>query len=280
MRMNSDFVKTNRIQLHYLDSGGDLPPLLLTHGLTANAHAFDGLVKAGLTGFCRFISPDLRGRGLSDQPADGYNMKEHAADILGLMDALGIEKCNLGGHSFGALLSLYMAVHHPDRIKKLIVIDAAAKLHEKTKEMLGPALGRLGQVYESEAFYIHKVKTAPYLSFWDEAMTSYYRADIRTLPDGTVTPVPTPENMTAAILQGSFGEPWPEYIPLIGHEAILINGADEYALGAALLPKEYALETVETMQNCRYVQVPGNHQTMLYGDGAKAVVMALKTFLR
>lgn len=277
--MKSNFVKTNHIKLHYLDSGGNLPPLLLTHGLTANAHAFDGLVKAGLTDFCRFISVDLRGRGLSDQPQEGYTMKEHADDILGLMDSLGIEKCNLGGHSFGALLSIYMAVHHPERIEKLIILDAAAKLHEKTKEMLGPALGRLGQVYESEEYYINKVKTAPYLSFWDDEMTSYYQADIRTLEDGTVTPIPTPENMTAAILQGSFGEPWLEYIPVIEHAAILINGADNYALDAPLLPKEYALETVNAMQNCRYVQVPGNHQTMLYGAGAVAMVKALREFI-
>ncbi len=277
--MESNFVETNHIKLHYLDSGGENPPLLLTHGLTANAHAFDGLVKAGLTDFTRLISVDLRGRGLSDQPIDGYSMKEHAADVLGLMDALGIKKCNLGGHSFGALLSIYMAVHHPERIQKLVILDAAAKLHEKTKEMLGPALGRLGQVYESEKFYIDKVKSAPYLSFWDEQMASYYQADIRTLPDGTVTPIPTPENMTAAIMQGSFGEPWLELIPKITHPSILINGADDYALGAPLLPKEYATETVEVMQDCIYVQVPGNHQTMLYRNGAKAMVEAIKSFL-
>lgn len=277
--MKSNFVETNHIKLHYLDSGGHLPPLLLTHGLTANAHAFDGLLKAGLASFCRFISVDLRGRGLSDQPSEGYSMKEHAADVLGLMDSLGIVQCDLGGHSFGALLGMYMAVHHPGRIRKLVILDAAARLHEKTKEMLGPALGRLGQVYESEEIYISRVKAAPYLTFWDEEMRSYYRADIRTLPDGRVTPIPTPENMTAAILQGSFGEPWSEYIPVIPHESILVNGADPYALGAPLLPQAYALETVEAMRHCRYVQVPGNHQTMLYGNGARATVEALKSFL-
>ena len=277
--MQSHFVHTHQIRLHYLDSVGEKTPLLFMHGLTANAHAFDGLVQAGLTDFCRFISVDLRGRGESDQPAKGYTMKEHAADILGLMDALGIENCDLGGHSFGALLSLYMAVHHPDRIRRLILVDAAARLHEKTKEMLGPALGRLGQVYESEEFYMRTIRNAPYLTFWDEAMRSYYRADLRTLPDGTVTPVPTPENMQAAILEGSFGEPWAEYIARIDHESLLINGADDYMPGAALLPRAYALETVEAMKNCRYVQVPGNHQTMLYGPGATAVVEALRTFL-
>ncbi|MBC7476018.1 MAG: alpha/beta hydrolase, partial [Candidatus Sericytochromatia bacterium] len=71
--MNSKFVKANNINLHYLDFSGENPPIILTHGVTANAHAFDGLINSGLNNKKRVISIDLRGRGLSDKPITGYS---------------------------------------------------------------------------------------------------------------------------------------------------------------------------------------------------------------
>ena len=82
------FVQINDIQLHYLDHPGGDPPLVLMPGLAANAHSFDGLIKAGLSPTLRVLALDLRGRGLSDKPDSGYSMADHAADVLGLLDAL------------------------------------------------------------------------------------------------------------------------------------------------------------------------------------------------
>lgn len=274
------FVDTNGIKLHYLDSGGDKTPLLLMHGLTANAHAFDGLIKAGLSDFFRVISVDLRGRGLSDKPSKGYTMKDHAQDMLGLMDALGFSKISLGGHSFGGLLTFYMGYHHADCVEKMVILDAAAQLHPQTKEMLIPTLGRLGQTYPSFEQYIQKIKSSPYMSYWEDTMLSYYQADVETFPDGSVQPRSRPENMTEAILKGSFGEPWLDYIRAVSQPSILVNGSMDYALGAPLLPKDFALDTVKMMHDCRYVEVKGNHQTMLYGLGAAQTVEAMASFLR
>lgn len=274
------FVDTNGIKLHYLDSGGDKTPLLLMHGLTANAHAFDGLIKAGLSDFFRVISVDLRGRGLSDKPSKGYTMKDHAQDMLGLMDALGFSKITLGGHSFGGLLTFYMGYHHADCVEKMVILDAAAQLHPQTKEMLIPTLGRLGQTYPSFEQYIQKIKSSPYMSYWEDTMLSYYQADVETFPDGSVQPRSRPENMTEAILKGSFGEPWLDYIRAVSQPSILVNGSMDYALGAPLLPKDFALDTVKMMHDCRYVEVKGNHQTMLYGLGAAQTVEAMASFLR
>lgn len=277
--MKSSFVKTNGINLHYLDSETDAPFLILTHGLTANAHAFDGLIKEGLGQKFRVISVDLRGRGLSDKPAKGYTMKHHARDVLGLMDSLGIEQGIVGGHSFGALLTLYMAHHHAYRLKKLVLLDAAARLHPQTKQMLTPALSRIGQTSPSFETYIERVKANEYMTYWEDTMLSYYKADVNFNEDGSVTQRSNPKNITEAVLKGSFGEPWMAYIKAAQQPALLLNGTMNYALGAPLLPKEYALETVEAMPNCQYQEVWGNHQTMLYGQGAKDIVAALNGFL-
>lgn len=277
--MTSKTIQTNHINLHYLDSESVGQTVILMHGLTANAHAFDGLLKEGLGKKYRIISVDLRGRGESDKPTEGYTMKDHAQDILGLMDVLGVEKCIVGGHSFGALLTFYMAFHHAERIEKMLLLDAAARLHPQTKEMLIPALSRIGQTYPSFDTYLEKVKSGAYMTYWEDTMLNYYQADVQTNEDGSVTQRSTPENMTEAILKGSFGEPWLDYIKAVEQPAILLNGIMNYALNAPLLPKEFALETVESMKNCQYQEVWGNHQTMLYGQGAKDIVKSIEDFL-
>jgi pimeloyl-ACP methyl ester carboxylesterase len=277
--MRDDFINTNSIRLHYLEFEGEQPAIILLPGLTANAHAFDGLIAAGLSPSFNVLSVDLRGRGESDAPDSGYTMKEHAADIIGLMDAMHIEKAILAGHSFGGFLALYLAKFFPARVDKLILIDAAANMHPNTKEMLAPALGRLGQKFNSFDAYIQKVKTAPYLQFWDECMRSYYRADVKDNADGTVSCIPQLSHMMEAVLKGSLGEPWTEYLGDVDQEAILINAPGVYTLEAALLPEENAVETVKLMKNCIYAKVPGNHQTMLYGEGAGEIVSIIKNFL-
>lgn len=279
MRVESKFIETNGIRLHYMEQGTEGPTLLLMHGLTANAHAFDGLIKAGLSDSFRVISVDLRGRGLSSKPDKGYTMKEHAADIIGMLDALNIREVIVAGHSFGGFLGLYLAVYFPEKVSHLIMLDAAVHMHPQTKEMLGPALSRLDQVFSSFDDYLDKVKQAPYLTFWDEAMWSYYRADVQDLPNGTVTPRSRLENMMEAVLKGSLGEPWEELIGKLNKPVMLINAPGIYTMGNALLPRELARETADMINNCRYIEVAGNHQTMLYGDGALQIVKSIQQFI-
>lgn len=276
--MESKFVNTNNIRLHYLESKQNGKTLILMHGLTANAHAFDGLMKAGLENEFHLLSVDLRGRGLSDHPANGYSMKDHAADIIGLLDALNIQSAIIGGHSFGALLTLYLAYYYPLRVEKMILLDAAAKMHPNTREMLQPSLNRLGQTFPSFNDYILHVKGAPYMDFWDEEMLSYYDADVLHHTDGTVTARSSLANIIEAVT-AVLAEPWIDYLRFIDKEAILINGAGNYAMNAPLLPVQNALETVSMMKNCMYSKVNGNHQTMLYGNGAKEIVQAIKEFM-
>ncbi|RYZ26362.1 MAG: alpha/beta fold hydrolase, partial [Sphingobacteriales bacterium] len=128
--MTDHTIRTNNIDLHYIEHNpGSKHTLVLIHGLTANAHAFDGLIAHGLTKHFRLISPDLRGRGLSSKPAFRYTLEDHAQDILGLLDHLEIERALLGGHSYGGLLSVYLAANYPQRVEKLVILDAAAEMN-------------------------------------------------------------------------------------------------------------------------------------------------------
>ena len=172
--------RVNGLQLHVLDHPGSHGPLVLMPGLTANAHSFDGLISAGLSPALRVLALDLRGRGSSDKPDSGYSMADHAADVLGLMNALGLGRVVLGGHSFGGLLSIYMASRHPDRVDKLVLIDAAGSMHPRVRELIKPSVDRLGKVLPSWDAYLEAMKQMPFFQgWWDPAIESYYRADVR-----------------------------------------------------------------------------------------------------
>ncbi len=274
----SFFTESNGIRLHYLTYGQEETPLLLIHGLTANARTFEGLVAAGLSRNYGVIVPDLRGRGLSDSPESGYSLAEHARDIVGLLDALKIEKIRIGGHSFGALLTLYLAYHYPERVEKIILIDGAARMHPNVKEMLGPALSRLGRLFPSFDAYLEEVKRAPQMAFWDETMRGYYQAEVKENEDGSIGT----RSSVAQITESAYKvleEPWEAYLRAIRIPALLLNATGIYTFGAPLLPKAQALETVSLLHDCRYVEVEGNHHTMLYGNGARQIVEAVKGFL-
>ncbi|WP_118976438.1 alpha/beta fold hydrolase [Taibaiella koreensis] len=280
MPYKDHFITTNRINLHYIEyeCSKNKPTLVLLHGLTANAHAFDGLVYRGLANHFRVIAPDLRGRGHSDKPAFHYGLKHHAKDIIGLLDHLGIEKALIGGHSFGGLLSVYLANYYPERVEKVIILDAAAEMNAKVPLMLMPVLKRLDRTFPSFEQYLDYAKAAPQNSNWDEVMTTYYRADVRTLPDGRVRPYANLTKMIKVSI-GVANQPWRSLFSEVRQPSLLINGADIYNLGEPILPDFKARESVSLMPDGRYVRVDGNHQTMLYGAGAGQIVNAISGFL-
>lgn len=277
--MTDHSIRTNNIDLHYIEHNPKgHPTLILIHGLTANAHAFDGLIGHGLTKHFHFISPDLRGRGLSSKPAFRYTLEDHAQDILGLLDHLNIEKALLGGHSYGGLLSVYIAANYPERVQKLVILDAAAEMNPNAPAMLGPTLSRLDKTFPSYASYLAEMKTSPQNTFWDKNMETYYKADAHIREDGTVNPYPNLANIVE-VATGVAQQPWIETFEKVIQPSLLINGLDNYTMDEPLLPDFKAKETVELMHDCKYVAVDGNHHTMLYGDNAAHVVRAIEHFL-
>ncbi|HTN45600.1 MAG TPA: alpha/beta hydrolase [Flavipsychrobacter sp.] len=278
-RYSNHLIDSNNIRLHYIEYPKEnVPTIICMHGITANCQAFGGLVAKGLSEYYRLISVDLRGRGLSSQPAFHYSMEDHAADIIGLLDHLRIEKAILMGHSFGGLLSFFLAANYPDRVEKLILLDAAAEMNPDVIEMLGAAFSRLDKKFPSWDAYISEIKAAPYLTFWSDAMESYYKADVMDTDEGGVTPRPNLANIIQCSL-GVANEAWNVLIPKIEQPAILVNGLDVYTLGQPLLPDYKAQETVAMMRDCKYIAVDGNHQTMLYEDGAEQIVKAIRNFI-
>ncbi len=175
------------IEIQLADWPGAGEPILAVHGLTANCRSFD-LVAAGLEGAHRLLAMDLRGRGLSDKPAEGYSIEHHCRDIEALLAELGLDRITLMGHSLGAYIGLAMAARRPDLVARLILLDGGAQLspEEWAKIAAGikPSLDRLGRVFPSFAAYLELVKQAPYLKPWNQAMEDYFRYETETIEDG------------------------------------------------------------------------------------------------
>jgi pimeloyl-ACP methyl ester carboxylesterase len=118
---NEQRIQTNGITLRTIVEG-DGPLVILLHGFPRCwylwRHQIDPLVEAGF----RVAVPDQRGYGASDCPAgiEDYNILELAADVVGLIDALGEEKCYLVGHDWGCIVAWYAALLYPHRFHSVM----------------------------------------------------------------------------------------------------------------------------------------------------------------
>lgn len=116
-------VRVGAFGIAYHDEGSG-PPLLLVHGLGSSslawARVFDTLAEAH-----RVIAPDLPGFGDSDKPRYRYTIPFYAERLLRLMDELGVERCAWVGHSMGAQVAIWAALHHPERMSSLVLVAPA-----------------------------------------------------------------------------------------------------------------------------------------------------------
>jgi pimeloyl-ACP methyl ester carboxylesterase len=275
------FVSLRGLNIHYVDTPGGQPPIVMLHGLSANAQCFAGLIAAGLSPRFRVVAPDLRGRGRTDKPATGYAMADHAGDVLALLDHLGLERVILGGHSFGGYVAIYIASHFPERVEKLIVIDAAITLNPRVGELLKPSLDRLTRVSPSVDAYLAEARDAPHLAgFWDDHIERYFRAEIQENPDGTAQSATSASAIGQAMV-GLRSEPWMAMVKSVRQPVLFLNALGAYGPPGtpALVEAEYARATADAFPNVRYVVVPGNHMTMVFGDGAVAVDREIERFV-
>lgn len=116
------------IRTNYHDSGGAGAPVLLIHGSGPGVSAWANwrLVMPALAQHARVIAPDMVGFGYTERPQGFvYNMDAWVRQAVGLLDALGIERTDLVGNSFGGGLSLALAIAHPERVRRLVLMGSA-----------------------------------------------------------------------------------------------------------------------------------------------------------
>ncbi len=119
-------VRVSDIHIYYeLHGPKEAEVLVLSNGILMSTASWV-FQTAELSKHIRLLLYDCRGMWQSDHPPGPYSMEQHADDLAGLLDALGIQKAHIGGISYGGEVSMTFALRYPDRTLSLIVADAVS----------------------------------------------------------------------------------------------------------------------------------------------------------
>jgi lipase len=175
------------------------PVVLCVHGITANHTQFQWFADQ-LAGECRLVAPDLRGRGRSNNIKGPWGMAAHAADVVAVLDHLGIAKVDvLLGHSMGGFVAAVAAARYPDRFAQVVMVDGGVPLfnvafiaylpfsqfwvEKLTQKIIGPSLTRLGMTFADRAAYHAFWQPHPALAGqWGPHLAQYIDYDLEGEP--------------------------------------------------------------------------------------------------
>ncbi len=123
----ADVQLSTGIRMHYAEQGesrGD--PIILLHGYSDSWFSFSRVLTP-LASEARVYALDMRGHGESDKPAAGYHMRDLAADVVAFMDAKGITRATVIGHSMGGFVAQQVALAAPKRVSHLVLVGSGTK---------------------------------------------------------------------------------------------------------------------------------------------------------
>jgi len=123
VQIQDKWIKVGEINTHYL-VGGEGSPLILIHGGASCADDEWAPNLEPLAEHHRIYAPNLVGFGKTDKPRVDYTFKLLSSFFEDFMNALGLRRASLVGHSFGGGIALGFTLTHPDRVEKLIVVDS------------------------------------------------------------------------------------------------------------------------------------------------------------
>ncbi|HZF58838.1 MAG TPA: alpha/beta hydrolase [Rubrobacter sp.] len=267
-----------------ISRAGDGPdPVVCLHGITAQHRAFNAAAR--LIGPSRgLVGVDLRGRGDSEKPESGYGLDVHAADVVRVLDHLGLRDAVLVGHSMGGFVALKIALAYPDRVRALALIDGGwprveaapeemtdeqEREAEAIREGLARAFGRLEMTFETPEAY---------LDFWfpDQNLTigdlppdlaDYYLYDLQRVEGGY-----NPKCSTAAARQDSPAvsekSPTADEMRGVACPVALVRASEGFFPGSAPLIPDATRDAMAGVLDLRSeTLVEGaNHYTMLWPE--------------
>jgi len=120
---HSDFVEVGGRRVHSM-IGGSGPPLMLVHGLASRGEDYAPIMPQLARHHTLYV-PDLLGFGESDRPDIDYSVASETEMIRGYLDAKHLVQCDVLGASMGGWVALELAAEHPERVRRLVLVDSA-----------------------------------------------------------------------------------------------------------------------------------------------------------
>jgi pimeloyl-ACP methyl ester carboxylesterase len=194
----SAFVETEEVRLHYVDWGGDGPPLVLVHATGFHARLWDPYAEQ-LLGRYRVIAYDQRGHGDSSVPANGMEWSRLSTDLYALISSLRLEGCLAAGHSSGGAAVAVCAAVNPGSISRAVLIDpvlrdGSASRHATSPNPMADRTRRRRAVWDSPHQFEEAMRRREAFARWRPEFVALYahhglrrRADrhyeLKCLPD-------------------------------------------------------------------------------------------------
>ena len=215
-----------RTNYHDLGSGA---PVLLIHGSGPGVSAWANwrLLMAPLAERARVIAPDMVGFGYSERPEGfAYGMDAWVRQAVGLLDALGIARADLVGNSFGGGLALALAIRHPERVRRLVLMGSVGVPFELTPGLdavwgYEPSLAAMRALLDIFAFDRSRVT--------DELARLRYEASIRPgFQESFAAMFPAPRQRWIEALASPEAD-----IRRIPHETLVVHGREDRVIPLA-----------------------------------------------
>jgi pimeloyl-ACP methyl ester carboxylesterase len=248
------------------------PPVFLLHGAGAYAHWWDALVPHLLPGW-RLIAPDLRGHGESDWAEPPYLVEDFYDDLCALLDALGVQRVTLIGHSMGGRVATWFAAQHPERVRGLALLDTRMNglKPERVDQWRGVNVGggarRIYPTREQALAAFRVIPPEPGIAA-DVVAALAEHAIVQLGPAQWALRF----DRNVLRLEGSRLASIFDLLPRIHCPAVVLEGDDS----TVTTPAECAA-TAAALGNCRIHRFPGGHHFLLVHP--RTVGAALRAFL-
>lgn len=155
-------VRVGEIEIEYDTAGQGGRPFVIVHGFTGSRDDFSDVI-GDLARRGRTLVPDQRGHGGSTNTGDapGYTLERLVADLAGFLDAVGVGRCDLLGHSMGGMVAMRLALAHPARVASLVLMDTAPGPLDHVPKAVLDAGAKLAREQGMEALYhVMRARTA------------------------------------------------------------------------------------------------------------------------
>ena len=207
----------------------DAPTALLIHGVTSSHRAWPWLAEC--LPDVRLVAPDLRGRGRSNGVSGPGGLAAHADDLAAVLDAAGVQRTLVVGHSMGAFVAVALAHRHPERVASLVLVDGGLPLDVPAgldaatvvSHVLGPTADRLNLRFADEAAYLDFWRDHPaFRDAWSAELEEYFAYDLS--PDGDqLRPATSYRTTVDDTVDMNSGATLPAALDALSHDTVLLT---------------------------------------------------------